>query len=462
MSFPANNAATAVVITSLPFTITDTFGGTPFGTTWFSYTVSSELMLGVHLGSTVGVVDVLPFKTIALTPTVPSFCDKTHPIQIGVIAGITYYFKIEGDAGGVSSITLTIHGNPTQTIVPGQIWVPDPSIVGAFPATILDFTATAVTNIAPLANADQIDCLPNGIICAAAIPAPIGTARVNEFILYTNNPVSVIATVPNPIAPSMMFVKQDYVDSFFVAKSIFGAAPLKVYKIHDDGTLDPTNWTLPGVTLAAFAVSVGGLKAYTSDFSVDTPVGAFDLVNNVALANFAAGVTGYKINSITVLSDNSVVVTYIKTSDNSIRIIRYNSAGISQATFNAPVGDTFVGNIAEYDATRVILRTESGPLKASTFWLLLASNLSDLGHFTVDNFDDGIGNNNTPQFFGPSEASGIAVFKTSVAPSGVGGIYKIVPDKTNDTLYTNSLGATMDFKIPDPFAITSLIGDDNG
>lgn len=46
-------------------------------------------------------------------------------------------------------------------------------------------------------------------------------------------------------------------------------------------------------------------------------------------------------------------------------------------------------------------------------------------------------------------------------PPGFGGIYQMVPDKTNDTLYTSfDPEETVDVKIPDPYAITALLGDE--
>lgn len=44
--------------------------------------------------------------------------------------------------------------------------------------------------------------------------------------------------------------------------------------------------------------------------------------------------------------------------------------------------------------------------------------------------------------------------------SSLGGIYQVTPDKTNDTLYVDNLGSTSNFPIPNPFAITALIGDE--
>lgn len=419
--FPPNTAATATVISALPFTTANTFDGGSFSETWFKYTADADdLMLGMHLASTVNNPNLDIFKTIALTATVPGYCDKTHPIQTPVTSAVVYYVKLTGENTGTATITITIHPQPNQTFMVGQVWMPDPSHSAVFPPVVVDFTAKAVTRVVPFVGADQIDQLPDGTICLAEIPVA-GTATCTQFRLYDGATLTPIGTVANPITPSLMFVKQDHVSAFYVAKSTVGGGTLKVYKINSNATLSGTNWTLPGATLVAFAVSVGGLKAYTSDFSVSTPIGAYDLVNAVALPDFAAGVAGYKINNLTVLADDSVVATYRKTTDNSIRVIRYNAAGVSQATFNAPAGNTFVGNVApgSDDPISLVLRTEQGPLTSSTFWHIRSLDMVSLDDFTLDNFDDGNGHNSTTQFFGPSEAASFIVFKGSVPPPPV-------------------------------------------
>ncbi len=49
---------------------------------------------------------------------------------------------------------------------------------------------------------------------------------------------------------------------------------------------------------------------------------------------------------------------------------------------------------------------------------------------------------------------------TIMNASSLGGIYKVVPGKLNDTLYIDVVGGTQDFKIPDPFAIHYLMGSE--
>src|SRR6185369_10193161 len=184
MAFPLNSAGTATLISALPFTVADTFGGAAFGETWFVYTAGADdLMLGVHLASTANNPFVEPFRTIVLNTTVPGYCDKTHPIQTPVTAGTAYYFKLTGETTGTATITLTIHGNPTQTIADGQMLMPDPSHLAVFPPTILDFDAQDVTNIAPMVGGNYIDQLPDGTMCIAEIPVA-GSITCTRFVLY--------------------------------------------------------------------------------------------------------------------------------------------------------------------------------------------------------------------------------------------------------------------------------------
>ena len=417
MAFPLNSAGTATVISALPFTTADTFGGTPFGETWWTYTAAAtDVLLGVQLATDGGAGDtptVEPFVTLALTPAVPAFVNTTIPIQVPVTGGVAYYFKLTGESG-TATLTFTIHPAPTEPLATGMIVVPDPSHAATFPPTVLAFGADAVVAVLSLPGGDQVDCLPNGIACLAEIPsgASATVTQIRLFQTLTVAPyVQTLVTVPNPLSPALVFVKQDHAAAFYLAKSVFGGAPLTVVQLLTDGTT-PQTWTLPGSTLAAFAVSVGGTTAYTSDFSTDTPIGAYDLLTSTALPSFAAGVTGYKVNSLTVLADDSVVATYLKTADQTIRILRYAADGSLLATFDAPGTQQWVGNVAcgADDPVSVVVRTENAALTTSTFWHLLAADLSVLDSFTVDNFDDGEGRNTTAQFFGPSEASSFFVW----------------------------------------------------
>jgi len=440
MAFPLNTAGTATVIPALPFTTADTFGGVAFGETWFTFTGSAtHLLWGAHLATDGGVGDIPttePFLTVTLTPAVPNYLDPTHPIQLPVSGGVAVYFKLTAESG-TALITFSVEDAPTAPITSGTIVVPDPSHEATFPATVLAFGADAVVHALDLGGGDQVDCLPSGIGCLAEIPVG-GSPTVTQVRLFQTLAVApyvlTLLTVPNPLSPALIFVKQDHGSAFYLATSVFGDPPLTVVHLLTDGTT-PQTWTLPGSTLAAFAVSVGGTKAYTSDFSTDTPIGAYDLVAATALPNFAAGVSGAQINSLTVLADDSVVATYLTTTDHTIRLRRYAADGSLLATWDAPGTQGWVGSVAcgADDPVSVVVRTENTALTTSTFWHLRASDFAVLDSFTVDNFDNGQGHNATAQFFGPSEASSFFVWSPPTLPGtlvATPGVYGIGPTET--------------------------------
>lgn len=95
---------------------------------------------------------------------------------------------------------------------------------------------------------------------------------------------------------------------------------------------------------------------------------------------------------------------------------------------------------------------------ANTIFTESRTDTGDVTFLPNDTIDVAYTAVNTPNasnfFWGIRAVSDFPVVPTS-------GIYKMVPGKTNDTIYIqNSPPVTTDVKIPDPFAITALYGDE--
>lgn len=413
MPFPANNPGTATVIASLPYTITDTFGGIAFGETWFKYTaLAVDLMIGVHVATNTGGDDpfVEPFATIALTPTTPDFGDKITPIEVPLTDGVDYYFRLTGESGS-ASVTLAIESQPNQTINTGDILVPEGTANVAFPAVVLSFDEQAVTRALdiPNAGAGAIDSLPSGVICLGALT--LGGSGEDTLYFYQALPdnLSLITTANNPIsATDYLWVSSDQETGFYVARNIFGSSPLTVRKFSAAGVLDAQSWTLPGDKLTGFAVTIGGGTAYYTNagLGTDNAIKAYDLVNSAVLPDFTAAQVGWTATTPLVLQDGSVLAVYINGAFVE-KIIRFNSSGVEQATFTPAAGQKALAMARGVDETTILARSENNALTTTTFYRLLTSDLSVVDSFTVDNFDEGEGRNSTSQFFGPSENLGL-------------------------------------------------------
>lgn len=424
MSFPINSSSDPTIIASLPYSITDTFGGIALGETWFKYTGTAlDILTGIHLDSATTVPSVEVFNE-DLTAKQPEFGNDDEQIEQALDADEVIYLKVTGDVAGTASITLSMRAQPNVPPSGGSILVPDPAD-GApadeafvFPAVALTFDAEAVTAAVSFGQRiDHWDILDDGTIAAV-----YDTTTWHTIGIYSSNPLGqLLASIANPITPEEIKIRQDHAGAFYFAGRNVAHTAVVIYKLFTDGTVGPTTWTLPITTVSfKFAVNCGGTIAYYSDFTTTGAVKRWNLTTDATMSDLVAGVAGYKIVYLTVLADDSVIVSYKKDSDDSIRIMRYNSAGVSQATFNAAAGETLVGTTqpGADDPTSIVVRTESGPLLRSIFYRLASSDFSVLeGPFTLTNFDDGVSAEPTTEYFGPSEASDILVLRTVATPA---------------------------------------------
>lgn len=466
MAFPINNAATATVIASLPFTVTDTFGGVVFGETWYKYTNSGSnlTMIGMHMDYPSANPFIEVFDDAVGTPSVPDFCDGNEPIQIPIPAGETRWFKLTGAADGTIAITIDVEPAPTETPIAGDIIVPDVSSARHFPAVILRFGPDDVVAILDIANCDHSDQSPTGILCLAAFNS--ATANVGNLIFYSSSPLgNILNTVANPYSPNNIHIRSDYTNYFYFAYRDTGSGGiLRIRRITYAGSLDATLWdTALANTLFAFAVNVGGTKAYycANNGGAANVISAYDISGDAPLANFLAALADHIAFYIKVLADDSVLISYRNIATNEVQVRRYNAAAALQGTWAAPSSEGWIASTAQIigDSAHFIVKTENQALTTSTFWKIRISDMTTVDSFTVDNFDDGEGHNDTDQFFGPSETSDILILGATVAP--LSGIYKMVTDKRNDSLYTSyDPVETEDHAIPDPHAITGFLGDE--
>jgi hypothetical protein len=471
MSFPINLPATATVIPSLPYTITDDFGGTLGGETWFVYTATAlDIMIGLHVDSDGGGGDnpiLRIYSTIGLTATIPGYADTTQYAQMPTTPGVDYYIKLIGDSG-TANITLSIQSQPNLLIETGQILTPDPSRYN-FPPVILSFDAEDVTRVPDMVGANTMDRIADGTMCLAHLETDFS---VDTIYFYGPTPFPTLITmIAYPVGGDLLFIKQDYNGTFFLCKAAFsGGSPLTLVQVSAVGAILDT-WTLPGASLISFAANVGGTIAYWSAAGVANVIAAYDLVNDTPLADFAAGIADYRVISLTVLSDDSLVASYKSEIDDTIRLIRYNAAGAVQATLEVGPGWFIPATVAsnDYDATKCVLRTENTAPDALTltkWWELNVADLSVHRSFVVSNYDNGEGRVVNDQYFGPGESSDFILLDAESSPCVPGTV--ILEPAGSFTLITGR-DLTVRFTVspavaaptPDPDILDIVVNDPN-
>jgi hypothetical protein len=325
--------ATAIALPAIPFTATYTIPvNYPHlvADLYFTYTHAATTDLMVNLfaygpfgGQYKATTSITDGADITINST------NNRAIEIPVIRGHAYTIDIEN--GGVATTaesTLTIEGvtAPTTEVVNGSLFIPNDNQVG-FPGIVLDPTTGSVLRFIDVLQGDAGQNLPNGILLLEDI---IG----QNVVLYAAD-FSVITTVHT--ANSSPKIGTDHASLFYIADR----STHVVTTLTDTGVTGGTTWTLTAPDgISSLAPNRANTILYYSSSATNKPVLAWDLVNNVALANLASGTAGKRNTlDILVLSDGTILVGSQTTSGApSDFITRYDSSGTVLNTYTIPAG----------------------------------------------------------------------------------------------------------------------------
>jgi len=209
-------------------------------------------------------------------------------------------------------------------------------------------------------------------------------------------------------------------------------------------------------------------------------VNRIKISDSTITTNFISGISGYILSDILTLVNGTIVCLWLARNNTYRCIVRtYNSSGVQQTTRTfAPSGQTTARITHDTTETHIWLWDEiegppgsfgldpTGSGRNGRFQKLLVSDLSTIDEFQHPTFDNGRAGTGSciapPDLWGGSSSCPffrIAEQAASNPPNPLSGIYQIVPDKRNDTLWVSfDPEVTEDVKIPDPFFKTGLIG----
>lgn len=307
---------------------------------WYTYTPSDgEIVIGTWAFTSLASankprVRVYTGSPGSLTPLVVDLNTSATnvPYTVPLTPGTTYYFDVvnagvDVASGTTAALTFSAEAMPSENIPTNSMYVNDETF--GFPVAILDPSTGTVLNYHTFASGESADILASGAVLAESIDVNgslLGLARYSPTL-------ALVETITTPV------VLSGEVDHIWAAWSgqwyVSGGGALVV--IAADGT-EGDSWT-PTVTCTntvGFAVSPADTIAYYAcTGTAGKAVQAWDLVNDTALADFAAGVAGYNvIQDILCLADGTLLVGYKKTTaTRNSYVVHYDTDGSTLATY---------------------------------------------------------------------------------------------------------------------------------
>lgn len=331
---PNTTSGTAVDITSLPYSVTQT-GIHDAGTTysvWYKFTATVDGTLGLW-----GFGDLATYRpTTKVRITNPAGAVyqqyQNRPTYFSVTAGLTYYFEVVPNAGNPTPATLTLSllEHQTQAVPAGSIGIND--VTATYPAALLDIDSnyTVLRYVAGIHNGEYgAATLPNGLLL-------IGGGATGLY-LYDASYAFITFAAP---AETCYWLTSNNVDTFYAASGWpFTVGNSTVYSLTDAGVLTGDSWVLDQPDVRGIAVSPDESILYyiaQNDVTTNLPVRRWDLNADAVLSNLAAGIDAdtYMTSNLICLSDGSVLVGYRNDTAMTQFVRQYSAAGAVVQTFN--------------------------------------------------------------------------------------------------------------------------------
>lgn len=345
MPAPSNTAATtAVDITSLPYSVTQT-GIHDAGTTysvWYKHTATATGLLSIFgFGD---LVTYQPTTNVFLGPaSLPvqyldfNLSSANRALQLPVTSGVTYYFKFTTNAGNPTPATLTLTSRlMTESTAPvGSILVNDDT--EGYPAILIGTNGTILQSIQGIVAGEAGDSLDNGTVALHDIH--------NDAVAIYDSAWTLITTISSLEATSALGTMRTCLGTQRWWFAQFETGPIRSFRyIDDDGTLGPKHTLTPTATVAAIAASNDETILYHCPTGTNAAIARWDLVSDAALSNLVAGIAGYKTADILVLSDDTILVSYIDDiAAFDLQVLHYSAAGATLHTYSFGATQTFPG-----------------------------------------------------------------------------------------------------------------------
>lgn len=394
----------------------------------------------------------------SLTPLLNIGGGFNKPIQFPVTAGLEYYFRsVRNGAVAGSTLQISILNALNLTVPIGSIAInDDQNIIGlvlmdvntGYPLNFIPSFASNGEGGCPLSDGTTLVCMNDN-------------RKPNIY-----DPQLSAATELNLLDYDR--VSSNLTDTFLVSEDF---APGTFRLCDKNGNLTATSYVV-GSAIQAIGLNVNVSKAYYATGTANNlPVKTWNILTNSADADLVAGVANYSINKdIIILQDGTILVPRSKLSAvTNYTIIRYNSAGAIQNTYDRGLFANFDNRIATaIDDPVHFFNWIKTADSTSTFEKIKVSDGSVPLSVVAYRYEAGLYASTatpTPVRFGHPESCPFWITRVILFPSSGSnarsGLYTIVENKRNDTLWNDTtLGTSHDVAIPNPFAELYAAGDE--
>ncbi len=321
------------------------------------------------------------------------------PLILPTSEGITYYIRVRQFGAGVpdTPLTLSIKRAPTGTAAAGSLLINDET--DGLPAAVFSSTTGQIFGYLPLPAGEGGAALPDGTV---ALEDSANTV-IRLFVVVDGAYVA-NGTVAFDLQTSGQIISNGS-DRFYTGQGN------TVIRFDRDGVIDGT-WTLPvTANLWGLAPSLDESILYyvQGPGSSGLAVKRWDLINDLALSDLAAGIGGAGARrDVLVMADGSILVPY------SVGVKRYSPAGSVLNTYTtATVGASYDHIVLDLNPANFIYSDQTSTFKH--FYQIRASDGFVVYHSTIPRFNAGVGasGDGSPRF-GASFSCPIIVIPTPI------------------------------------------------
>lgn len=322
---PNTDATTASVIT-LPYSVTlKAQTGTALNPhVWFTYTaVGGDVVIGTwaftSLASTAKPTVKVWFGTATALTSLGTIVDlnitaANVPYSVPITPGTQYFFEVRNaglDDATTADLTFSAVPQPTDTIQRGDIMVNDETF--GFPVVAMQSNSGTVKRHKVFSSGESADIQPDGTVLAEALDFNgnvIGLQRWDaDFVLqatiaYPGSFDEVYHIYTSPLGGWWISGHLTNTTTTVVKMDVSGSFVGTTYTITHSSTTQPVGIAVNSDETILYYAVTGAANA---------AIQRWDLVNNVALADFVAGIATFTVlQDLIVLSDDTVIIGHKK------------------------------------------------------------------------------------------------------------------------------------------------------
>jgi hypothetical protein len=387
------------------------------------------------------------------------------PVVFPVVAGNEYFLEFlkNVNTAGPEHIDINVQVGPTESVITGDIAVNDDG--PGFPAIIqspsVNFHTRRYFN--DVAASDE-----GNILYPSKEILIVDSTSINPYHLYDYNfnLLNSYASIGDGSGTPRLSADHG-ANKWYVGDSGTGGGTKARFATITNQVMSAPVSLSANSGMTCLAGNNDNTILYWSGLntSENTPVRRWDIVGGVALTDLAAALVNYANEDIIVLADDTILISYFKsTVARDLFVRRYNAAGTILNTYSfggtaSSLSPKIARALDNPNSFWVWTQDITGGARISTFRNIKVSDGTTLATVTHGMYSVGIYSGNetaTPSArFGNSDSCSFWIME---AGTDFSGIYVMVPNKTNDTLYTGD-STTLDVKIPNPLAQLYLQSD---